>query len=74
MDKYERLILAISIIAALLIVIYFVALITGNVKTKFPFVTFIPSWLVIWIPIISQKRLKEKTKQEDLKNLMKEVN
>jgi hypothetical protein len=62
MDKYERLIFAVSIIAALSIVIYFVALITGNVNTKFPFVTFIPSWFVIWIPIISQKRLIEKRK------------
>ncbi len=73
MDKYERLILAIIIIAVLSSVIYLIAIIAGIIDPDFPFVIFIPSWAVICIPIISQKRLDEKMRQKELKRQMEEV-
>ena len=73
MDKYERLTLAFILIAVLSSVIYFIATITGIIDTDFPFVIFIPSWFVICIPIIAQKRLEEKRRQEEFKIKMEEV-
>lgn len=73
MEKYERLTLAIILIAVLSSVIYIIAIIAGIIDTEFPFVIFIPSWVAIWIPIIAHKRLEEKRRQEDLKKQMVEV-
>lgn len=73
MDKYERLILAIIVIAILSSVIYLIAIIAGIIDSDFPFVIFIPSWAVICIPIITQKRLEEKMQKEELKIQMEEA-
>ncbi|MFX1571792.1 MAG: hypothetical protein ACFFB0_03510 [Promethearchaeota archaeon] len=67
MDKYEKLIGAIILIAVISSVTYFIAIIVGIITTDFPFFIFIPSWGIICIPIITQKRLEEKRKQEIFK-------
>ncbi|TFG04007.1 MAG: hypothetical protein EU542_00415 [Promethearchaeota archaeon] len=62
MDKYERMIIAVIVIIVLSVVLYFVLLFTGFIKSKFPFSGLIPSWFVIFIPIINQKRLEKEKK------------
>jgi hypothetical protein len=59
MDKYKRLMIALTVIIVISIVLYFILLFTGSIETKFPFGVLIPSWFVIFIPIINEKRLKE---------------
>ena len=63
MDKYERMIFAIIAIVVLSTVLYLLLLFTGVIESKFPFGVLIPSWLVILIPIINQKKLEEKNKR-----------
>jgi hypothetical protein len=62
MDKYERMIIAVIAIVLLATLVYLVSLFTGVIESKFPFGILIPSWFVILIPIINQKRLEEKKK------------
>jgi hypothetical protein len=62
MDKYERMIIAVIVIIVLSEVLYFVLLFTGFIKSRFPFSALIPSWFVIMIPIINQKRLEKEKK------------
>jgi hypothetical protein len=65
MDKYKRLMIALTMIIIISIALYFILLFTGSIEAKFPFGALIPSWLVIFIPIINEKRLKEKKKLEE---------
>jgi hypothetical protein len=67
MDKYERMILAIIIIAISSAALYLLLLISGYIETKFPFGILIPSWLIIFIPIINQKRLEAKKEQKGIR-------
>ncbi|TFG11839.1 MAG: hypothetical protein EU531_11145 [Promethearchaeota archaeon] len=62
MDKYERMIFAVVVIIVLSTGFYLVLLFTGFIESKFPFLALIPSWFIILIPIINQKRLEEKKK------------
>lgn len=62
MDKYDKMIFAIVVIVALSVALYMIFLFTGVLESKFPFGVLIPSWFVILIPIINQKRLEEKKK------------
>ena len=65
MDKCERMMIALTVIIIIPIVLCFVLLFTGSIEAKFPFGVLIPSWFVIFIPIIDEKRLKEKKKLEE---------
>ncbi len=63
MDKYERMIIAVIAIVIIAVVVYLVSLFTGIIESKFPFGVLIPGWLVTLIPIINEKKLAEKNKQ-----------
>jgi len=62
MDKYDKMIIAVIVMIVLSIGLYIVLLFTGVIESKFPFGFLIPSWFVIFIPIINQKRIEDKNK------------
>ena len=62
MDKYDKMIIAVIVMIVLSVGLYLVLLFTGVIQSKFPFGALIPSWFVIFIPIINQKRIEDKNK------------
>ena len=72
MDKYQKAILAIVIITVVSSISHVLFMIFGEVETDFPFIIFFPGFLVIWIPIIAQKRAEVLKKQEESTKRIKE--
>jgi hypothetical protein len=68
MDKYGKLMIGVIALIILSVITYFVLLVMGVIESKFPYGVLIPSWLVVLIPIINQKRIEEENK---LRNLSK---
>ena len=71
MDKYQKAIVAIVLVIAILSISYAILIISeilGPFNSGFPFYILMPSWLpAIWIPIIEKKRQEQLKQQNQLK-------
>jgi amino acid permease len=78
MDKYQKMITGFLIVAGVVALIFVFVVFNGSGGSEsssddsgFPFFIFFPSWIAIFIPIISQKR-QEAKKEEELRNQLEE--
>ncbi|MHA2051760.1 MAG: hypothetical protein ACW986_19275 [Promethearchaeota archaeon] len=67
MDKYEKSILALVLMVVGSSIVYLVVTIFGNFDTSFPFFSIFPGSVIIFIPIIAQRRREELEKRNRLK-------
>lgn len=71
MDKYQKTIIAIVLVIAILSISYAILIISeilGSFNLGIPFFILMPSWLpAIWIPIIEKKRQEQLKQQNQLK-------
>lgn len=72
MDKYQKTICAIVIIAIVSSISYITFIILGTVDNSFPFFAIFPGSLVIWIPIIARQRQDELEKKHQMRSYMED--
>ncbi len=79
LDKYQKMIIGMVIVAVSITLIYVFVLFGGfrsnnssSDDSGVPFFIIFSSWPAIWVPIIALKRQEAKVKEEELVNQMED--